>query len=52
MANTIYASKPTKYGLAEITNGGYHKYALIVGGKIIAQSDSWDFIKDKYDSYD
>ena len=49
---TQYASKPLNGGgMAVIENGGYQKYALIVNGKIIAQSDDWNYIKDKYDSY-
>ena len=51
MSTQVYASKPTNHGLAQIENGGYHKYALVVGGQIIAQSDDWDYIKAKYDSY-
>jgi len=52
MATTIYASKPLNGGgNAQIENGGYLKYALMVNGQIIAQSDDWDHIKAKYDSY-
>ena len=49
---TVYASKPSKHGLVEIQNGGYQKYALVVDGDVVAQSDSWEYIKAQYDKYD
>ena len=50
--STIYESKSLNGGgSAQIENGGYQKYALIVNGQIIAQSDDWNHIKAKYEDY-
>jgi len=48
---TVYETKNTRYGTVQIENGGYHKYALMVNGKVECQTDDWNFIKRKYDEY-